>query len=145
MTDNGLHQKREEELKETAALLSKLPGGPELLEWFDGVPEFGDAEIVSLVLDRAGQSRLSVRLDRFGKRATVAFTLEGWIDVAIGGFSHQNVIRGLKLRPAGERPIKAWERGVGCTPGELEIELEPCFGAYGTIRANIASITISAS
>lgn len=143
MTDNGLLQKREEDLEETTALLSNLPGGPELLEWFDGAPEFGDAEIVSLVLDRVGQSQLSVRLDRFGKRATIAFALQGWIDVAIGGFSHQNVIGGLKLRPAGERQIEAWERGVGCVPGVLEIELEPCFGAYGTIRASIASIVIT--
>ena len=143
MTDDEARQKREEELKETAALLLKVPGGPELLEWLDGSPEFGDAEVVSLVLDRAGQSRLSMRLDRLAKRATVAFTLEAGIDVAIHGFSHQNVVGGLKLQPARERRVEVWERAVGCTPGELEIELEPCFGAYGTIRANIASIVVT--
>lgn len=41
-------QERDEELKATAALLLKVPGGPELLEWVNGVPNFGDAEVVSL-------------------------------------------------------------------------------------------------
>jgi hypothetical protein len=136
-------QSRDEEFGETAALLLKVPGGSELLEWMNGIPNFGDAEVVSLVLDRAGQSQLRIRIDRSPKRATITFTLEGWIDVAIHGFSHQNVVGGLKLRPAREREIEVWERGVGCTPGELEIELEPCFGAYGTVRANVRSVAVT--
>jgi hypothetical protein len=143
MTIDQARQKHEEELKETAAVLMKIPGGPELLEWCDGAPEFGDGEVVSLVLDRAGSSCLSIRLERLRKSAIVKFTLAAWIDVAVRGFSHQNVIGGLKLSPAGDRQIELWEQGVGCTPGELEIELEPCFGAYGTIRANVTSITIT--
>jgi hypothetical protein len=142
MVDKASWPVLREEHKETASLLLKIPGGPELLEWLAGVPAFGDAEIVSLVLDRKGQSKLSVRMDRGDNRVTVTFSLQAWIDVAIRGFSQQNVIGGLKLRPAGERRIEIWERGVGCTPGELEIELEPCFGANGTIRANIASISM---
>jgi hypothetical protein len=137
------HQRQDKELRATAALLLKVPGGSELLDWMNGVPDFGDAEVTSLVLDRTSQSRLCIRMDRSPKRATITFTLEAWIDVVIRGFSHQNVVRGIKLRPAGERKVEAWERGVGCTPGELEIELEPCFGAYGTVRANVASIAIT--
>lgn len=142
MMDNDARLKREKEQRETASLLLKIPGGPELLEWLGGVPEFGDGEVVSLVLDRTGQSKLSMRMDRPERKVTVTFALQDWIDVAIQGFSHQNVVGGLKLRPAGERQVQVWERGVGFTPGELEIELEPCFGAYGTIRANISSISI---
>jgi hypothetical protein len=143
MTIDEIRRKHAEELRETAAILMRIPGGPELLDWFDGVAEFGDGEVVSLVLDRADQSYLSVRLERLGKSAIVQFTLAAWIDIAVRGFSRQNVIGGLKLRPAGDRQIELWERGVGCTPGELEIELEPCFGAYGTIRANVSSIMIT--
>ena|ERR1700743_3775724 len=143
MTIEEIRRKHEEELKETAAVLMKIPGGPELLEWCDGVPEFGDGEVLSLTLDHTGQSYLSIRLERLKKSAVIKLTLAAWIDVAIRGFSQQNVIGGLKLRRAGDRQIELWERGVGCTPGELEIELEPCFGAYGTIRANVSSITIT--
>jgi len=138
-------RKRAEELKETASLLSLIPGGAELLEWFGSVPEFGDGEVVSLVLDRGGQSRLSIRLEHLGKTAVIGFELGPWIDVAVHGFSHQNVIGGLKLRPAGDRKIEPWERGVGCKPGDVEIELEPCFGAYGCIRANISAITLNST
>jgi hypothetical protein len=65
-----------------------------------------------------------------------------WIDVEMRGFSGQNVIDGLKLWRADEREIKPWELGVGYKPGEWLIELGPCFGAYGTIRADIARIVI---
>jgi hypothetical protein len=136
---------RAEQLKETASLLALIPGGSELLQWFGSVPEFGDGEVVSLVLDRAGQSRLNVRLEHFGKMAVIGFELGPWIDVAVRGFSHQNVIGGLKLRRAGDRKIEPWEIGVGCEPGDIEIELEPCFGAYGCIRANISAITLEST
>jgi hypothetical protein len=99
-------RKRAEELKETASLLMAISGGAKLLEWFGGVPEFADAEIVCLVLDRAGQSRLGLRLEHFGKKAVINFEFGAWIDVAVRGFSNQNVIGGLKLRPAGDRKIE---------------------------------------
>jgi hypothetical protein len=86
---------------------------------------------------------LDVSVDLLGKRATVTFVLESWIDLAIRGFSNQNVVGGLKLRSAEGRQQEPWEYGVGCKPGKFEIELEPCFGAYGTIRADIASISIA--
>jgi hypothetical protein len=136
-------RKHEEELRETATILMQIPGGTELLDWCNGVPDFGDGEAISLTLDRASQSYLSIRLERPRKSAIIKLALAAWIDVAIRGFSRQNVIGGLKLRPAGDRQIELRERGVGCTPGELEIELEPCFGAYGAIRANVSSITIT--
>jgi hypothetical protein len=63
------------ELEDTAAILMKTPGGAELLEWCDGIPEFADGEVVSLVLDREGESSLSIRLERRGKSATLKFAL----------------------------------------------------------------------
>ena len=44
--------------KENAYL--KIQGGPELLTWFGRVPRFHDAEILSLNLDRKGQSTILV-------------------------------------------------------------------------------------
>ncbi len=119
-----------------------VPGGHDLIGWFEGAPEFGDAEIVSLLLHRSGLSTLRIALDWHGKRAIIRFELAAWIDVDVRGFSQQNVIEGLTLRRAKEREIQPWELGVGCQPGVWVIELGPCFGAYGTIRTNIARIVI---
>ncbi|WP_244539279.1 hypothetical protein [Methylobacterium sp. 174MFSha1.1] len=128
--------------QELAASLADIPGGRDVLDWFDGPPEFGDAEIVSLHLDRRGPITLRIALDHCGKSAIFVFDLAAWIDTDLRGFSHQNVISGLTLRRAEEREVQPWELGVGCRPGEWTIELGPCFGAYGTIRADIARIVI---
>lgn len=129
--------------QQLATSLADIPGGRDLVEWFEGAPEFGDAEIVTLILDRKGPSCLSIALNCLGKRATVNFEMAAWIDVDVRGFSAQNVIGGLKLRRAEEREIKPWELGVGCQPGDWEIELGPCFGAYGIIRADITRIVMT--
>nr|WP_244435194.1 hypothetical protein [Methylobacterium sp. B34] len=133
---------RDQAQQQLAAALADIPGGRDLVEWFEGAPEFGDAEIVSLLLDRRGQSALHVALTSHAKSAIFVFELTDWIDADVRGFSHQNVIGGMKLRRVVEREIQPWERGVGCQPGEWLIELAPCFGAYGSIRANIARIVI---
>lgn len=92
--------------QQLATSLADIPGGRDLVEWFEGAPEFGDSEIVALVLDRKGPSRLSIALDCRGKRAVVNVEMAAWIDVDMRGFSGQNVIGGLSLRQAEEREIK---------------------------------------
>src|SRR5579871_2535990 len=121
---------------ETAKLLEGVPGGKELVSLFPGAPDFGDAEIVALHLNRAGSSTLAIKVCNIEKPALVTFTLGHWIDVQLMGFSHQNVIGGLTLRRAAEREAGWSEVGVGFAPGEVEIVMEPCFGANGVIRAN---------
>jgi hypothetical protein len=125
---------------ETASLLASAPGGQELLKWFSGLPNFGDAEIIALHLDRKGPSSLIVEVYQPSRKALVTFVLGDWIDVRMTGFSHQNVIGGLILKRAGEREIAPWEVGVGATPGDIEIELQPCFGASGVIRATLLRV-----
>jgi hypothetical protein len=127
---------------ETASLLSELPGGRELLQWFAGEPDFGDAEIVSLHLDRKGPSTLRIEIGRGARYAVITFLLGHWIDVSLRGFSDQNVIGGLALKRAGERELAPWEMGVGVLPGDTEIELAPCFGASGTIRARVLGVNL---
>ena len=129
------------EQNELIVALADIPGGRDLVEWFDSEPHFGDAEVVSLYLDRKGPSLLRIAVEHRGKYATVVFELTHWIDANLYGFSHQNVIGGLQLRRAEDRDVQPWELGVGCQPGEWLVELEPCFGAYGTIRANVARIS----
>lgn len=130
------------ERDELATALAEIPGGRELIDWFGDKTDFGDSEIVRLTLDRQGPSQLVIALEWPTKSAVVTFELSAWIDVALRGFSHQNVIGGLKLWRAEDRHVDLWEQGVGLEPGEWMIELSPCFGACGTIRANIARIVM---
>lgn len=131
----------------------ELPGGAELLRWFGRVPSFHDAEIISLDLRRKGKSALSLHswvgtdkvseagfivLDR---HAVVTFTLEGIMDLQLDGFSTQNVIGGLTLRRATDRPERRGYLALAPLPQDLEIELEPCYGLNGTIRARSVAIT----
>ena len=130
-----------------------VPGGPELLRWFGQTPTFHDAEILSLELRRKGQSFLrlhgwintgQVGPDRFfvlDRHAIVTFALEGVMDMRLDGFSRQNVIYGLILRRAPDRPERRNTLSLKPLPEDIEIELEPCYGLEGFIRARSVSIT----
>ncbi|RDJ24281.1 hypothetical protein DWF00_04155 [Bosea caraganae] len=133
-------------------IYADIPGGPELLQWFGGAPTFHDAEIIQLHLNRNGVSTLRLHgwvmtneVDEKGffvlqKHAVVTFAIEGIQDLKLDGFSHQNVIGGLTLDWAPDRgrsnyfPIPPSAR-------DIEIELEPCFGMDGHIRAQRVSVT----
>jgi hypothetical protein len=136
------------ECEETANVLKTLSGGPELLVWFGGEPNFGDAELVSLWLDRTATSYLCIaRQSAPGtngtpKEAIIKFHLTDMIDVVIEGFSHQNVIGGLMLRRAPSKESDLSLHGIGLVYPQHEITLEPCAGAFGTIRASIINISI---
>jgi len=133
-------------------IYDEVPGGPELLRWFGRVPSFHDAEIISLDLRRSGQSFLRVHgwvgteeVDANGnivldKNAIVTFTLEGIMDLKVDGFSHQNVIFGLKLQRATDRGRSNYY-AMPQSPDDIEIELEPCYGLGGVIRAKRVSIS----
>lgn len=130
-----------------------VPGGKELVEWLGQVPTFHDAEILSLHLCRNGQSILrlhgwiwtgNVADDGRGlldKHAVVTLTLENVMDLQLDGFSHQNVIMGLVLRRAPNRPERKGYLSQAPLPEDVEIELEPCFGMSGLIRARSVAIT----
>jgi hypothetical protein len=129
-----------------------VPGGADLVRWFGQVPTFHDAEILSLDLRRKGQSVLRQHgwtntgevgqdghfvLDR---HAIVTFTLSGIMDLQLDGFSIQNVIGGLVLRRAPDRPDRRGYLALDPLPQDIEIELEPCYGLSGLIRARAVSI-----
>ncbi|MEE7476671.1 hypothetical protein [Methylobacterium hispanicum] len=135
------------------AIYRKVPGGAELLRWFGRVPSFHDAEILSLDLRRKGQSTLRlhgwITTDKVGeggflvleRKAIVSFALDGIMDLQLDGFSKQNVIGGLILRRAPDRPERRGYLALDPLPGDIEIELEPCYGLDGLIRARSVSIT----
>lgn len=129
-----------------------VQGGSDLLTWFGQVPSFHDAEILSLHLCRKGQSILRLHGWIMGKvgddgylvldrHAVVTFMLEGVMDLQLDGFSHQNVIGGLTLRRAPDRVDRRPYLTLPPLPEDIEIQIEPCFGMDGLIRARSVAIT----
>ena len=123
------------------------------MRWFGQVPSFHNAEVISLDLHREGKSALclhawimtdkvnedrSIVLDR---HAVVTFALDGIMDLQLNCFSVQNVIGGLILRRALDRPERRDYLASNPSPQDFEIELEPCYGLNGQIRARSVSIT----
>ena len=112
--------------------IAQIPGASDLLSWFGYWPTFHDAEVVSIHLNRSGESRVAIRtwhrtneIDDRGyfiaiKHVLVTFVLEGIQTVQLGDFNHQNVISGLSLIETGEG---------------YRLTLDPCFGAEGMLEA----------
>ena len=140
--------------EQNQAIYHEVPGGADLLRWFGRVPSFHDAEVLSLDLRRRGQSALRlhgwIMTDKVGedgfivldRHAIVTFTLDGIMDLQIDGFSAQNVIAGLILRRAPDRPERRGFLALAPSPQDIEIELEPCYGLDGLIRARSVAITL---
>jgi hypothetical protein len=138
--------------KETS-IYDAVSGGADLARWFGQVPTFHDAEILSLYLCRKGQSVLrlhgwsgtgEVGQDGYfvrDRHAVVTFTLSGVMDLQLDGFNIQNVICGLVLRRAPDRPERRGYLALDPLPQDIEIELEPCYGLNGLIRVRTVSVT----
>ena len=72
------------------------------------------------------------------RHAIVTYTLTDVMDLQLDGFSIQNVIFGLILRRAPDRPER---RGyLALDPLPQDIELEPCYGLSGLIRVRSVSV-----
>lgn len=135
---------------QNSSIYHAVPGGSDLVRWFGQVPSFHDAEVLSLHLRRKGPSVLSLhswimKRDHEGfivldKHAVVKFTLTGIMDLELGEFSSQNVIRGLTLRRALDRPERRCHLALSALPEDIEIALESCFGLHGLIRARSVAI-----
>jgi hypothetical protein len=120
--------------------VDEIPGAKELHEWFGYWPDFHDAEIVSLHLNRKGISSLRVhtwettkQVDEKGyymcaRHIVVEFLFENIFALALAGFSQQNVISGLDMEKTGS--------GFRLTLGE-------CYGLAGSIEAERLSIGIT--
>jgi hypothetical protein len=122
------------------AEIKQIPGAAELHDWFGYWPDFHDAEIISLHLNRKGSSSLLVHtwemtkeVDEKGyyvlaKHVVVEFILETVSGLSLNGFSHQNVIFGLE---------------VGKTDSGFRLTLDDCYGLAGSIEAERMSLRIT--
>jgi hypothetical protein len=132
-------------MNEAETVYASIPGGSNLIAWFGQIPDFHDAEIVSLGLRRRAPSMLVIHAwnvtnetdDRgrllLDKHAVVTFALEDIIDLQLNGFSHQNMISSLQLRRAPERPDRRPFYELDPSPKDYELELVPRLGLNGII------------
>ena len=89
--------------------LEAVEGAKNLRDWFGYWPNFHDAEVISLHLNRSATSSLLLHTwemtketDEHGyyvlaKHVVVEFVLEEILDLSLSGFSHQNVLFGLAV------------------------------------------------
>jgi hypothetical protein len=120
--------------------LKSIPGASELFAWFGYWPDFHDAEIISLVLNRSGPSVLSIRtwhttdqVDERGcfikeKHVVLSFQMEEILDLTLSNFSQQNVIYGLEISKVKQ---------------EYKLVLDPRYGLAGSIRARRLSMEVA--
>jgi len=120
--------------------IEEIPGAAELHDWFGYWPDFHDAEIVNLHLNRRGTSFLRIhtwemtkKVDETGhyvltKHVVVEFILENVSDLALNDFSQQNVISGLDIEKIGSG---------------FRLTLGACYGLAGNIEAERISLRIT--
>lgn len=89
--------------------ISGIPGGKELIDWFGGVPSFHDSEILSLQLDRSGNSHLVIHAFRMtdqtdergfytlDREFVATFEFSQILELKLEGFSEQNVVGELMV------------------------------------------------
>ena len=106
--------------------LSAVPGADIVINWFGAWPSFHDAEIISLMLARHGESVLRVYPYHPAKPATVNFVLEDVTDIELQGFSCQNVIFDLRIEIIDQNGDRAFR-----------LILHPCYGLAGRIDAKL--------
>jgi hypothetical protein len=116
-----------------------VPGADALFQWFGYWPDFHDAEILEIDLNRSGSSRVRIHTfhvsDQVGKdgcrvcvrHVVVSFLLEGLKTTRLQGFNNQNVVSEVML--------------VRTEEG-LQLSLEPCYGAEGSLTAERIRIEI---
>src|SRR5271169_2744095 len=112
--------------------IHEVPGADALFQWFGYWPDFHDAEVLEIDLNRSGSSRVRVHTfhvsDQVGKdgcyvcvkHVVVSFLLEGLKTVQLAGFNNQNVVSEVALMR---------------TDGGFQLFLEPCYGAEGSLTA----------
>jgi hypothetical protein len=93
-----------------------VPGAAELVALFGSWPDFHDAEVRSVHLNREGPSRIRVGT----KLAVITFVLGGVLELAFNGFNGRNALSALTLT----------KNSNGYT-----LELWPGHGISGTITA----------
>jgi hypothetical protein len=114
-----------------------LKGADSLIEQYGNVPDFHDSEVqdLHLSLKFASTVRISNLFpDIYSRgRIFVTLTIDEILDIDLDGFSPQNVLGGLRVRPVTSRPDRERFYPRKRTDGDLEIELDAIYGIGGVI------------
>jgi hypothetical protein len=120
--------------------IDEITGAAELHDWFGYWPDFHDAEIMSLHLNRAGSSVLrlhtwetSKEVDHQGnyvqkKHLVVELGLNNISELDLHDFNNQNVISGLIINRS---------------DSGFRLQLGACYGLAGFVEAEKISIRIT--
>lgn len=112
-------------------VFATIPGAERLISEYGKFPSFHDGEVEAVYLTKKGPSKISISISYPTNFSTemimVSFTAQQVIDVALEGFSSQNVLWELWARVPLAKP------GYDVLEGDLELELDPTFGLGGTI------------
>src|SRR5262249_26734004 len=120
--------------------IAGIQGAADLHDWFGYWPNFHDAEIISLHLNRNGNSSIRVHtwemtneVDQNGyfvqtKHLVIEFILENVLGLNLSGFNHQNVV---------------FDIGIEKTDLGFRVTLGGCYGLEGTIEAERISLRLA--
>lgn len=145
MTDDELRRLRQADYELHCKTFAALPGADSLIQVYGEVPTFHDAEVEEVRLSKKGASSIQVSNlfpDIFSKgHVFVTLTIAKVIDIELQGFSPQNVLFALRVRPAPRRPEREHYYPRKLASDDLEIELEPTYGIGGRLVCQGVSIT----
>ena len=100
----------------------------------------------TVTLNRSGSSTLKLLVSQLSgnsrKMAYLYLFLSDMIDVSIEGFLNQNVISELEIKRAEPDYVHPSLIGYGAVTPDHLILLEPCAGAFGSIKATIERIEL---
>ena len=119
--------------------IHEVPGADALFQWFGYWPDFHDAEVLEIDLNRSGSTRVFVHTFEMSnqvgecgcyvclKHVIISFLLEGLKTIQLQRFNHQNVVSEVAL--------------VRTKQG-FQLFLEQCSGVAGSLTAERISIEI---
>lgn len=126
-------------LSETS--LMRFPGGQTIIDWFGGVPQFHDAELLQIELSSARNSKIVIHAwhmtDVVGgdgcyltdRHALITIYLESVKLIDLSDFHETAIIFGLKLIERSSEIEISWTSSYGVcgriVAGTLEFELTP--------------------
>jgi hypothetical protein len=123
------------------SILHEIPGAKALSDWFDGTPQFHDANLLEIILASDGQSTLRIhmfemtdKVDPQGhyvldKHAVVTVTLDQVTQIALSHFNLPGIILDLSITREDDSYQFSWEGS---------------YGVEGTLRAKQISFDLRA-
>lgn len=124
---------------DTSKLLESVPGAQELVDWFSYWPSFHDAEVLSLSLNRTGESCVKVHTFRMTDALSPSghYICDKHVIVSI----LMNEITGFNLEDFSDQNVLSW-LDLAIDENGVELTLGGCYGLQGRIRSKSIRVAI---